>query len=725
MPLVPKNTNGTDVPVPKIHDKKFVVRTYAMDVAAAQQKIPNSSEIGGIPTPPISAPAPASASTSTSAPTPVANVPVPPKPPTANEIAHPPVSPVPMPIPMPTNIATAKTTSQPMPSSPTVSAPSAPAPIATPDLVRSLATQIHDELNTPKPQARSGLSSIPPTPPSFPPASPAGQGKQTHSLISKLARRKEAPEIPINLMITHRNQTADHGSVLAKAWTWLTGKSGEATHDGMEIQENIVVPRGNNIGHTEQSFPAETDIGKLAQDTMRVFNQEQMPSAQIASPENAVMAPTPPRQPETPEPVRTQETKPTENISHVRMETPAPITNSVAPVIATSPVATPAQHSQQESVQQARAQLVQQAYQDLAKAQAMTQSEITPEPHVSEPPPTPLPASPAGVWAGAASTPVPQTSAQIIADHARKEPNHPTISPLHTYRMDVTDTIKETGASTTSILAQQQNTQAIIRASSTSSEKEKRTLLWFTIGGALLFILSIVGIGYAYQYHAKKVAPAHIALPVPSLVPTNTTEELSGTGIVLLGELSHVAKTPLQNGMIKTVYIATTTKERNGTIEKRPLPGGYLIAAMGLPMPAILMNNTAVDSTVGVVGADNQTYPFFILRVASYDSAFAGMLRWESSLASDMRTLYPTPVASVSATRTATTTATQTFLANTQTLPSSASFVDATIANHTVRVLQNSAGQSILLYGFANKHTLIIARNAAAFTVLLGKLSQQ
>ena len=724
---VHKNSNEANVPAPKTHDKKFVVRTYAMDVAVAQQKMHG---VAGAPTTSGTLPIPQAPP----APTQRTNVLIPPKPPIAKENEQTDSEKIStMPASVDTTVSTqtkAQTSTHTIPPAPAIPMPQAPtsvtAPSASTDAIHASEKYRHTISDTPppissKPQTikESTLSplmrhkTVIPVPSTFT-KQQIPQKKQRHALLSKLTKRKEAPEIPIDLMITHRDQTVDHESTLAKTWTWLTGKSGEVTHDKTEIHENIVVPQGNSIGRATQSFPAETDIGKPTQDAIHIFNQEQMPGTQTASLKDAVMVPI--RQSKAPKPA--PEMKPIEKMPYAQMETPvatevsSPIVDSATPSVATSPVVpmetpvvpaapTSARPVQQDTAPQTSAELVRQAYKDLEQAQAMTQE-------VED------------------NTPAPEQSFETrTTAHTQPESRDPTISPLHTYRMDVADTIKETGASTTSILARQQNAQTLTPASSSQSEKEKRILLWFAIGGALLFILSIVGAGYAYQYHARKVAPARMALPVPSLVPANTTTELSGAGIVLLGELSHVAKTPLQNGMIKTVYIATSTIENNGVIEKRPLPGGYLIAAMGLPMPAILMNNTAVDSTVGVVGADNQTYPFFILRVASYDSAFAGMLRWESSLASDMRTLYPNPAESAPKTTNATSTKTQTLSENIQALSSSASFVDETVANHNVRILQNSAGQSILLYGFANKHTLIIARNAAAFTVLLGKLGQQ
>jgi hypothetical protein len=50
-------------------------------------------------------------------------------------------------------------------------------------------------------------------------------------------------------------------------------------------------------------------------------------------------------------------------------------------------------------------------------------------------------------------------------------------------------------------------------------------------------------------------------------------------------------------------------------------------------------------------------------------------------------------------------------------------FVDAVIDNHDVRVLKDEQGRQLMLYGYRDKETLIIARSEKAFSELLARLS--
>ena len=52
-----------------------------------------------------------------------------------------------------------------------------------------------------------------------------------------------------------------------------------------------------------------------------------------------------------------------------------------------------------------------------------------------------------------------------------------------------------------------------------------------------------------------------------------------------------------------------------------------------------------------------------------------------------------------------------------------ATFHDEVVSNHDVRIYRDAAGKSILLYGYWNQFTLVIARDPAAFTEILGRLA--
>lgn len=50
-------------------------------------------------------------------------------------------------------------------------------------------------------------------------------------------------------------------------------------------------------------------------------------------------------------------------------------------------------------------------------------------------------------------------------------------------------------------------------------------------------------------------------------------------------------------------------------------------------------------------------------------------------------------------------------------------FHDEVVANHDVRLYRDALGQSIVLYGYWNQTTLVIARDPAAFTEIIARLA--
>ena len=192
-------------------------------------------------------------------------------------------------------------------------------------------------------------------------------------------------------------------------------------------------------------------------------------------------------------------------------------------------------------------------------------------------------------------------------------------------------------------------------------------------------------------------------------------QQIEGVGTPLLQAVEQSATRPLAPNTVRLLYLgsATTTS---------------VFSALQLPAPGVLLRNiNAAQSMAGIVNAGASQSPFFILSVTSYGDTFAGMLSWEPSLPRDLNKLFPPYPAPVSAATTTTATTTLKVAAKAATPPpapaQTAAFFDAVIANHDVRVYRDTAGRDVLLYGYWNRTTLIIARDAAAFSEIVGRLA--
>jgi len=298
--------------------------------------------------------------------------------------------------------------------------------------------------------------------------------------------------------------------------------------------------------------------------------------------------------------------------------------------------------------------------------------------------------------------------------------------PLQTYSGDFSDKMKEEKASPITVLAAEQD--AGKQKFPDLKPRFSRSSIVYIIAGVVLLIAGGIGVYFAYERYAASIAPVILAPIISAPISVDERQEISGTGTVLLNAVKQSVDKQIASGSIRFLYTvnATTT-------------GSSVFSALQLPAPSVLLRNLNADgSMTGVVNVSGNQSPFFLLSVASYSDTFSGMLSWEHSMAADLAELYPSFGMQITSTSTATSTPVATTTSKiapkiipktsaTSTAASSASvtvagFRDEIIGNHDVRIYRDSAGRSILLYGYWNQKTLIIARNPSAFIEILNRL---
>jgi hypothetical protein len=309
-------------------------------------------------------------------------------------------------------------------------------------------------------------------------------------------------------------------------------------------------------------------------------------------------------------------------------------------------------------------------------------------------------------------------------------------SPIHTYKSDFADEIDAKHASKFSVLAAEKD--APIKKQKPIRAKSEHAGIIAVIGGVILLIAGGGALAAGYAYMIKNT-PAPLVLGPASLISYDSKVQLSGSGSDLMTQLAQKAGQALPVNTVLLTYIDESTTTPQGVTEE-PATGGAFITEMNLQAPNILIRNINPNSMVGIVNAKGETAPFFILKVDSYESTFAGMLQWESSMLSSLRELYPLypkpvvqqqpapVVATTSSTSTSTTQSARMVVAPfipqiDPSTPSTNGFVDEVVDNHSARVLKDNSGRTLLIYGYYDKATLIIARDESAFTLLVSRLT--
>ncbi|MDP1690065.1 MAG: hypothetical protein Q8L52_02585 [bacterium] len=332
--------------------------------------------------------------------------------------------------------------------------------------------------------------------------------------------------------------------------------------------------------------------------------------------------------------------------------------------------------------------------------------------------------------------PTPKTVLTSLPVTAPTEPKNP---PLQTYSADFSDRMKETNASTATVLAAEQDKEEWIPQA--VQQEPARHRLSYIIAGTGFLIVIIAGGYFSYMRYVAAPTPAAPVPSVPAPIFVNEREEISGIGPLLLQSVEQSVSRPLAAGTIRLLYVTSASSTVNIFAE--------------LPVYAsdiLLRNMNAVGSMAGVVNVGGNQSPFFILPILSYSPVFFGMLQWEPLMPGHLVELFPPYPAAIPETAeimTASTTSTNSVQASSQlatttkkaastknattsinspqntvpTVSPTITFVDAIIANHDVRVYRDTSGRDVLLYGFWNQSTLIIARDAAAFTEIIGRLA--
>lgn len=305
-------------------------------------------------------------------------------------------------------------------------------------------------------------------------------------------------------------------------------------------------------------------------------------------------------------------------------------------------------------------------------------------------------------------------------------PENEKSNPIETYAQDFRARMKETRASTLSVLAAEQDAATVAPQISPRPEGANRTILVIAAGVILLGV-GALGIYITYSQYQTSVAPVILAPSVSTPIFVDEREKISGTGASLVLSIKQSVAKPLKTDTVRLLSFSSASSSIS------------VFSSVANSAPGILLRNIdPLNSMAGIVNTSSGQSPFFILSVGSYSATFSGMLAWEPMMQSNLSGLFPlhaesAPAAPVVATTTATTTKTSVKTAPkaaTTTATTTASvarptggFRDEVISNHDVRVYRDAQGRSIMVYGYWNQTTLVITRDPAAFIEILGRLA--
>ena len=220
---------------------------------------------------------------------------------------------------------------------------------------------------------------------------------------------------------------------------------------------------------------------------------------------------------------------------------------------------------------------------------------------------------------------------------------------------------------------------------------------------SIVFIGGGLGGGY-YLYLQSPVAPVEILpqkISIPSLVPVDSQNNLSignrdgqDLALFLNNELNLYSIPPDK-------IFELILNENVGSTTVR-ITASKFIDEINFRVPDILKRALKDRWVIGGNEIDGQKISFLVFSTDFFQNAFAGMLKWEPTMPEELSSLFGY---------------TDRF--------SRGIFEDKVIKNRDVREFVSDRGETLLLYSFIDKDTIIITTSEASLGLLIDRIERQ
>jgi hypothetical protein len=229
-------------------------------------------------------------------------------------------------------------------------------------------------------------------------------------------------------------------------------------------------------------------------------------------------------------------------------------------------------------------------------------------------------------------------------------------------------------------------------------EQQRMPIYYFIV---VILVASLSGIGMSYYFFVVRNAPPQqivVEYKVPQLLFTSAqTPFRFGED---RKESLEIIKDFVDRSQTVTQLYPTVVEEG---IEK-PAPTQTIINALQLQAPGSFTR--AVNEIT--FGGTPQRQPFIVLKVTSFDTAFAGILQWEKTMSADLSPLFgETVINSFDPS------------ARTDTQVREAFFKDVIASNKNARLLLDEEGEDRIVYTFINQNTILITTTRETLDELL------
>lgn len=240
----------------------------------------------------------------------------------------------------------------------------------------------------------------------------------------------------------------------------------------------------------------------------------------------------------------------------------------------------------------------------------------------------------------------------------------------------------------------------------------------FVLPLVLSLFFFFVGMGALYFVYSKSRTPIQVPVEVLPVTFSNFQSKVLTDGFTrneLLQAINTLKTSSVYTAqsLVNVVLVETDpipTKE--GRERERLIETSGLFSLMATRATPSLIRSLSPEFVLGLHIIKNGE-PFLILKTEFYDATFSGLLAWEKTMAPDLLGLF---------TKAKTQVGTSTLVGD-KVGDWVDTFQDKVVKNKDVRVLKDGAGNTILLYSFINKETLVLTTNEETFNEVYDRLT--
>jgi hypothetical protein len=325
------------------------------------------------------------------------------------------------------------------------------------------------------------------------------------------------------------------------------------------------------------------------------------------------------------------------------------------------------------------------------------------------------------------------------------------IPTIRTYKSDIGGTVNKDKITTAKILMAEQRREDIAKEKSSETSIKRPTNILVLILGIVFLVVAIGLVSYFGYTKIVKTTFEPVTVPASFLFIfdkdkfIDTAKEKREIYIDVEKNIADVSQ--LQD---KTFTELVFFKTDSNTKENIRLTSSEFFDLYDISLPTNIARSISKDFVYGMYRTEGRTEPFLVVGLTDYESMYAGMFVWESTLALDIKDIFPylknlftitketnrsstqeiattsssstAPV--VSATTTETLAPEQEFQNQDearQAVNRTIRFIDLVFSNRSVRAARDEKGTPFFYYGFINRDKIIFAQDP----MLIGEISQK